>query len=234
MVLADLTKLEEIVGPHSSQISFVFVDDGSTDDTVKQLQASHRNNLTILTHETNKGPGAAFETAFRQALAKDLNDDDVVVTLEGDATSDPKILKRLLLRLQENDDVIMVSPYLYGGGLQKVQIHRVLISHIANGLIKIFLNLRGLSTFSCFFRMYRGRALKRLDQAYPQGIVTCHGFDCAVEILIKAVRVNLTISEIPFQVDWSRRKGKSKMKIMRTAFNYLVLMFRFNIFWGKH
>ncbi len=42
-------------------ISFVLVDDGSSDDTPRiARQAAGSLDLTMLQHEVNKGPGAAF------------------------------------------------------------------------------------------------------------------------------------------------------------------------------
>lgn len=228
-VLHDLDRLEEIVAPSSSQTQFLFIDDGSTDDTVAQLNQINRSNLKIISHPTNQGPGAAFQTAFSYLLSNQLDPQDFVITLEGDATSDPAFLTRMLNRTSEGDDIILASPYLYGGGFSGVERHRVFISHVANFLFKLILNVHGIATFSNFFRIYRGNALLQLNALYPNAIVTCHGFDCAAEIVLKAVRNNLTISEVPFKVDWSRRKGQSKMKIIKTTLAYFKLFFKYTI-----
>lgn len=226
-VTQDLARLEEIVAPISSRTHFLFIDDGSTDDTVDQINNIKRSNLKVISHEQNQGPGAAFQTAFSYLLANQLRSNDLVITLEGDATSDPSVLIRMLKRLSEGDDIILASPYLYGGGFSGVQAHRVFMSHVANFLFKLILNVHGLATFSCFFRIYRGSALILLNNRYPNSIVTCKGFDCAAEIIVKAVRGKLAISEVPFRVDWSRRKGRSKMKIVKTTIAYFKLFFRF-------
>lgn len=226
-VTQDLERLEEVVSPISSRTHFLFIDDGSTDDTVAQLNTINRSNLKVISHEQNQGPGAAFQTAFSYLLANQLRPNDLVITLEGDATSDPSVLVRMLKRLAEGDDMILASPYLYGGGFSGVQTYRVFLSHVANFLFKLILNVHGLATFSCFFRIYRGSALILLNHRYPNSIVTCKGFDCAAEIIVKAVRGKLAISEVPFRVDWSRRKGRSKMKIIKTSMAYFRLFFRF-------
>lgn len=228
-VAADLARLEELVQSQSDNIHFLFIDDGSSDDTVQQLTALHRPNLKVISHDSNLGPGAAFQTAFNYLIQNNLASDDLVITLEGDATSEPSVLNRMLKRLHEEDDMILASPYLYGGGFSGVKASRVFLSHVANFLFKLILNVHGLATFSCFFRIYRGSALLTLKKVYGPRIVTTKGFDCAAEIIVKAVRCRLKISEVPFKVDWSRRKGKSKMKVLKTSLAYFKLFYKYSI-----
>lgn len=228
-VIADLDRLEQIVEPISTKTQFLFIDDGSTDDTVAKLNQEKRANLKVISHHYNQGPGAAFQTAFSYLIENKLAADDLVITLEGDATSDPAVLTRMLTRTAEGDDIILASPYLYGGGFSAVQMHRLFLSHMANFLFKLILNIRGIATVSCFFRIYRGSALIKLHQRYANAIVTSKGFDCAAEIVLKAVRNNLSISEVPLKVDWSRRKGRSKMKIVKTTLAYLKLFCKFTL-----
>lgn len=227
-VIQDLERLEEIVKHVSTETCFLFIDDGSTDDTVAQLNSVAKKNLKIISHPNNQGPGAAFQTAFAYLIKNQLAPEDLVITLEGDATSDPSVLVRMLKRVEENDDIILASPYLYGGGFSGVETYRIFLSHVANFLFKLILNVHGLATFSCFFRVYRGSALLQLNKYYPNAIVSCKGFDCAAEIIVKAVRNRLAISEIPFKVDWARRKGKSKMKIFKTSLAYFKLFFKYS------
>ncbi|MDR3476691.1 MAG: glycosyltransferase family 2 protein [Gammaproteobacteria bacterium] len=228
-VIQDLVRLEEIVAKEANETQFIFIDDGSTDDTVAQLNQVGRQNLKVISHPQNQGPGAAFQTAFSYLIENGMQPDDLVITLEGDATSDPAVLVRMINRASEGDDIILASPYLYGGGFSAVESYRILLSHVANFLFKLILNIHGLATFSCFFRIYRGSALLKLNSLYPNSIVTSKGFDCAAEIIVKSVRNKLAISEVPFMVDWSRRKGRSKMKIVKTTVAYFKLFYKFSL-----
>lgn len=226
-VLLDLDRIKQITADFASEVNFLFIDDGSSDKTVTLLKAPARGDLTVISHGVNKGPGAAFNTAFEQIFSENYSDDDLVITLEGDATSDPKMLLRMLMRTQEGDGIVLASPYLYGGGFSLVEGHRLMLSHIANFLYKLILNIRGLSTISCFFRIYRVGALKTIKRRFNESVVRCQGFECAAEIVLKATRCKISISEVPFQVDWGRRKGKSKMKIFKTVFGYLKMFARY-------
>ncbi len=227
-MLRDLDRLEEMVSSIAKKTSFIFIDDGSTDDTVKQLSNARRDNLNVISHLQNQGPGAAFQTSFSYLIKNGLEPDDLVITLEGDATSEPKVFKRMLQRTEEDDDLVLASPYLYGGGFSGATRYRLFLSHCANFFFKLILGLRGLATFSCFYRIYRGRAIMRLHEAFGPRMVDSLGFECAAEVLFKTTLLGMTITEVPFRVDWTRRQGRSKMKVLKTSFGYFRLFWRYS------
>jgi dolichol-phosphate mannosyltransferase len=202
---------------------FFIIDDGSTDDTgaVAQRLAADLD-LTVLRHPTNLGPGRAFATGFTH-LANLLHPDDVVVTMEGDNTSRPELLRAMFVRAREGYDVILASPYLYGGGIEHTTTWRVLLSRIANVFVKEVLGLNGIATVSSFYRWYRGSVILNLQRCYGPGIVERSGFECMIELLLKLVYTRTTISEVPMTLDTSLRVGKSKMKVLSTIAGYLRL-----------
>ena len=208
----------------------VVVDDGSTDGTAGLCRdAAARASLPVevISLGANRGPGIAFRTGFLHVL-KGAAASDLVVTLEGDQTSDPAILARMIRRArEEGDDIVLASCYLYGGAIKGTHIHRVGLSHVANGLMKKALGLTGLATLSSFYRVYQVRALFALRDRYgADGFITTRGFECMVEILYRAAQLRLSISEVPMVLDGSRRVGKSKMRVMRTSLAYLRLALR--------
>jgi len=204
-------------------VHFLLIDDGSTDgtaDIARQLNAGL--HLSIVRHEKNYGPGHAFSSAY-QYLADRLADSDWVATLEGDNTSRHELLGQMVTRSREGYDVILASPYAYGGGVQNTNAFRMLLSHVANAFVKGGLGISGIHTMSSFFRLHRGSAIRRLQRVYGPGIIEHSGFDGVVEMLMKMVILRMTISEVPMVLDTSRRIGKSKMKVGRTIVSYLTL-----------
>ena len=218
-------RLREALEP-SAPYHVLFIDDGSTDRTVEVLKGKGPTIETV-SHPRNLGPGAAFRTGFTEIL-KTLQPADLVVTLEGDGTSDLAILPRMISRIRhEDDDIVLASCYLFGGGIKGTSLHRVGLSHIANGLIKQTLGLSGLATLSSFFRLYQGRALLRLRESSGERLFESNGFESQIEILHLAARLKMRVSEVPMVLDGSRRLGKSKMKILRTSLAYLRLVARY-------
>jgi dolichol-phosphate mannosyltransferase len=102
----------------------------------------------------------------------------------------------------------------------------VALSHVANGLMKKTLGLSGLATLSSFYRIYQVSALQAIWRHYGDAFLTSRGFECMVEILCRAARLGLRISEVPMVLDGSRRAGPSKMRVLRTSFGYLRLAAR--------
>ena len=218
-------RLEDALQPFAPY-RVLFVDDGSTDRTVEILKGKGPTIETV-SHPRNLGPGAAFRTGFTRVL-ETLQPADLVVTLEGDGTSDLAILPRMMSRIRhEDDDIVLASCYLFGGGIKGTSLHRVGLSHIANGLIKQTLGLSGLATLSSFFRLYQGRALLRLRESSGEQLFESNGFESQIEILHLAARLKMRVSEVPMVLDGSRRLGKSKMKILRTSLAYLRLVARY-------
>ena len=218
-------RLKEALQPFSPY-RLLFVDDGSTDGTVKALRNAGPEIETV-SHPANLGPGAAFRTGFEHTL-KTLQPSDLVLTLEGDGTSDLAILPRMLSRIRhEDDDIVLASCYLFGGGIKGTSLHRVGLSHVANGLVKQTLGLSGLATLSSFFRIYQGRALIRLRETHGERLFESDGFESQIEILHLAAKMGLRISEVPMLLDGSRRIGRSKMMVLRTSLAYLRLIARY-------
>jgi glycosyltransferase involved in cell wall biosynthesis len=204
-------------------VQFILVDDGSTDGTSAAAeQAAGGLPLVVLRLEVNQGPGRAFAAAFSH-LASRLRDTDWVVTIEGDNTSRLELLQQMLTRAAEGFDVVLASPYLYGGGISNTNAYRVFLSHMANVFVKEGLGLHGIVTMSSFFRLYRGSAFLRLQRAYGPGIVERAGFESMIELLLKIIYLGMSVSEVAMKLDTSRRAGKSKMKVARTAFGYVTL-----------
>ena len=127
---------------------------------------------------------------------------------------------------EEGYEVVLASPYAYGGGFSNTAWHRVFLSHAANGLTKVVLGIHGIQTFSCFFRLYNTAILRRLAARYGDGIIELAGFECMLELLCKMINVSATISEVPLHVDTSVRAGKSKLKIVRTIMGYFRVFLR--------
>jgi len=209
------------------QVTILIVNDGSTDDTLAQIEA-HKGALPVqvLSHPVNQGPGRAFGTAFSHLAAK-LQPDDWVLTMEGDNTSRHETVQTMLRRaIEEGYQVVLASPYMYGGGVINTTSLRVILSKIANQFVKEAMGVHGIFTTSSFFRLYRGEALLLLQRHYGPAIIEHDGFECMLEVLIKMMNLGISISEVPMVLDTSLRVGRSKMKIGRTIRGYFAIFSR--------
>ena len=211
----------ELEGRFSLQ--YILVDDGSDDETiVTARQKAGDLDLVILQHGKNIGPGAAFATGFTY-LSRHMAEQDWVITMEGDNTSRYELIKQMLTRSQEGFDIVLASPYLYGGSIKQTTFFRKLLSSGANLVVKDLLGIQGILTVSSFFRLYRAKALINMQRVFGPEILEHTGFESMVEMIMKIAMLKLPLSEIAMELDSSLRKGKSKMKFLRTIKGYLVL-----------
>jgi dolichol-phosphate mannosyltransferase len=224
-ILELLVKINGIeICQRATQSVVILIDDGSAIPV--KIDTKFANiEIVILRQSSNVGPGAAFRLGI-DFLPLNLTEEDYVLTLEGDGTSDLGIIPRMFVRINEpfsNHDVVLASPYMHGGGLQSVTLVRRILSSAANEITRVVLDLRGIWTLSSFFRLYRGSSLDKARIHFGNNLITSDGFDAVVEILWKLKRLNLSFSEIPTLVSQEGRVGKSKMKITRTIKGYLAL-----------
>jgi dolichol-phosphate mannosyltransferase len=202
----------------------ILADDGSSDRTVEVARA-HDGDLPVevLVAERNGGPGKAFDRGFRRALAFAPRD-EMIVTLESDTTSDLDAVEAMLAAAHGGADVVLASHH-GSGELANVSAHRRFLSRAASSVIRRGGGLDA-STVSSFFRVYRADVLHRGYEAYGDMFIRERGFACKAEILMKLSRLGITIAEVPVTLDWSKREGESKMKVLPTMGGYARLMAR--------
>ena len=201
----------------------IVVDDGSTDETPALLQG-YRGALPLevvrLAH--NQGPGAAFRQGFAAALTG-ADDNTLVVTMEGDTTSDLDALPAMLERAAAGADLVLADWRMVNVGAV-----RRTLSLAAGIVVRRGLGLNA-KTVSSFFRVYRSSALHRGFDRYGDDFLRESGFACKAEILVKLVALGVRVEEVPVPLDWSRRLGKSQMPVLRTMLEYWRMLLRLRL-----
>ena len=204
------------------EFTFVIADDGSTDGTKEWLKEEQaKGNVFVVENEHNAGPGKAFEAGFRCVLSQ-LPQSTNVLTLEGDGTADLGSIHQLLEAIN-TADVALASVYSKGGGFSRTSMLRLAISKMANGLTRWKLKLP-YRTLTSFYRLYSIRAIRALAQRPI--MIEESGFICQVEILHYLHQMGLRIVEVPTVLYTDRRKGASKMKLMKTMLAHLRFLQR--------
>jgi dolichol-phosphate mannosyltransferase len=200
------------------------VDDGSSDDTVAVARA-HRGPLPLEVVELgrNQGPGRAFDAGFRRALEV-AGPDDLIITLESDTTSDLDALEAMIATAEQGADVVLASHH-DGGQLANVSAHRRFLSRAASSAIRRGAGLDA-RTVSSFFRVYRAAMLRAGYTRHGNMLIRESGFACKAEILIKLSRIGAQVAEVPVTLDWSKREGESKLRVLPTVAGYARMMTR--------
>lgn len=209
--------------PFKEDFFFVFSDDGSTDDTIQLLKDSFPQDKTVILGDgQNRGPGYAFNVAFEWILKNAGSEKDVVETIEADCTSDIKILPHMLAINKMGYNLVLASVYAQGGGFDSTTFFRRLISSTANLLYRFLFNIQ-VQTISSFYRVYSVGLLKEIKSKFGI-LIQERGFICMLEILMKAIRSEAKIIEVPMVLLSNKRIGKSKMKVFKTAVAYFKFL----------
>ncbi len=145
-------KLAGILAGWPGGAEILFVDDGSTDQTLALLRRAQQNHAQIrVAHfRRNHGQTAAMAAGFR--LAKG----DVIVTLDGDLQNDPAEIPRLVEMLKGWDVVCGVRERRKDGAWKRLS------SRIANGY-RNWMTGDDIIDTGCTLRAYRREAVANLE-----------------------------------------------------------------------
>jgi dolichol-phosphate mannosyltransferase len=190
------------------EVRILGVDDGSGDGTAAGLATLASEGLEVVTHERNRGPGAAMETGMRHATGR------AVVVFDPDEAYPPASLGTLVDAL-DDAHVATLSPYHPEGRVEGVGPLRLLLSRGASALYRI-VTRRRIHTWTCAVRAYR------LPEA--RELLPCPGdFTAAAFLLAAAVRRGWTVKEVP-AVLRVRTAGGSKMRLLKTIRSHVRLL----------
>ena len=186
-------------------VSFLAVDDGSTDGTAAGLAGIE--GLEVVTHPQNRGPGAAMGTGLSRVR------DDYAIVYDADEAYDATSLEELLK--DPDADVVTLSPYHPDGGVEGVGPIRLFLSRMASTLYRRRLQ-SPLHTFTCAVRAYRMEKVRPL-------LPPPDDFTAAAWLMASAIRSGLVVREVPAVLK-VRAAGSSKMRVLRTIRAHLRLL----------
>ena len=193
-ILKLVRKIAETLRDTSYKI--IAINDGSTDLTQKKLEKlKEKYPLDILVYEKNYGLAAALKTGLFNVIPL-LNKEDVVITMDADLTHPPQLLLTML-KFIEKYDLIIASRYIKGGKQIGVPFYRRLLSYGINKLIHILSPKISIKDVSSGYRCYKASLLKKMMHQYKYKLIEAKGFEVSLELLLKAIKCNAKIKEIP-------------------------------------
>jgi dolichol-phosphate mannosyltransferase len=210
----------------------VVVDDGSSDTTPDLLKnRAERIPMTVLTHESNQGLGRAMRTGLN-FLGGKVTDDDAVVALDSDNTHDPSLALKMRAKQHDRDlDIVIASRYCMSeddeGKEIGLALHRKVLSKGASFLLDSFFHVKSARDYTCGFRLYSGRIIRRGVKVYGEKLVEEKNFVCMAEILVKLAHVGAKVDEVPLTLRYDLKSGASKLRIFRTIMRYINLIWRY-------
>ena len=173
----------------------LLVDDGSTDDTVKNAKAIANERTKLLIFNKNYGQSTAMSAGI------DAAEGDYIVTMDGDLQNDPSDIPHMMAKLEEaNWDVVAGIRAKRKDGF----VLRKFPSKIANWIIRNLTDVK-LSDYGCSLRIYKKDIAKNLG-LYGE----LHRF---IPVLAKLQGARMTEVDVKHH---ARIHGTSKYGINRT------------------
>ena len=205
-------------GMADSRWELIYVIEG-TDDTrlIAQSFADRRHPIRILYDAEPSGLGNAFRKGFG-AVARDS---EVVITLDADLNHRPEEIPKLVQALSERKaDIVVGSRKVDGSITEGTPLWKRLLSGGFSGSMTRLIGMP-VDDLTSGYRVYRYDALRQLP-------FETTGFAFLPEMLMRAHVLGLCIVEEPIHFT-HRIAGRSKLKLLPTAWSYLVLLWKFSI-----
>jgi len=211
-VLPLYEELRNVLDKELQEYELIFVDDGSTDDTLENLSKilPTGDKLRIIQLSHRFGKSAALTAGFNHIRG------DIVVTLDGDGQDDPKNISLLLEEM--NPDVDVVCGWRFN---RQDSFPKKLNSKIYN-ILNRFLNRIQIHDNNCMLRVYRKEVVSDLFL-----IKGAHRY---LPVIIKNSGFRISEKKVSHR---SRLSGNSKYGTKR-LFKGFFDFFKFSLFLKKN
>lgn len=201
--------VHEVLERQSCDFEVLVVDDGSTDETMREAENA---GATVLRHAYNVGNGAAVKHGIRHATG------DIILLMDGDGQHDATDIPHLLAG---------IGPYQMVVGSRTSQSetswYRDLANMIYNALASYIVGHR-VEDLTSGFRAINAAIAKRIVFLLP------NGFSYPSTMTIALFHSGYTVKYVPIKA--SARVGKSKIKLLRDGISFLLILARIGAFFA--
>lgn len=196
-------KIIDVCAKIKRSYEIIFIDDGSTDNTLAKLASLRKGNknIKVIALRGNWGKSMALETGFMHTKG------DIIFTLDADLQDEPDEIPHFLKKLDEGYDLV--------SGWKKVRhdpISKVIPSRILNYMIRKVTGVAVHDT-NCGYKVYRREVVESLNLYGEQYRY----------IPVLASKQNFRVGEIVVKHN-PRKFGKSKFGIERNVKGFLDLL----------
>lgn len=198
-----VNEIRKAVKPLNLNYEVIFVDDGSTDGSLKIIKEICRQDkrFRYISFRKNYGKSAALQVGFKQVTG------DVVVTMDADLQDDPNEIGNLLKKLQEGYDLV--------SGWKKKRFDPLIkrySSRFFNFVTRVMSGIK-IHDFNCGLKAYRSQVTESMKvygelHRYLPVLASWNGF---------------SVAEIPV-THHARRYGKTKFGISRFFKGFIDLL----------
>jgi len=205
--------LEKALSTVKIDHEILVVNDNSKDNTIKVLEQLSQK-YSSFTYVTNPGPNG-FGYAVRYGLERYKG--DCVAIMMADLSDSPyDLIKFYATMLEKNVDCVFGSRWGKNGKVIDYPFIKKIINRIANGIIRLVMNISYNDTTNAF-KLYKREVIEGVKP-----ILSPH-FNLTIELPLKAIIRGYSYEVIPNS--WTNRKfGISKLKIKEMGSRYFFIL----------
>jgi glycosyltransferase involved in cell wall biosynthesis len=185
----------------------VVVDDASTDGTADAARGAGDARLTVVSHATNRGVGAAISTGYRHALGMTRGERDAFVVMAGDGQMHPDDLPALVAPVARGE-----AGYAKGNRFLTEDVTRVMPrGRFVGGKVFSWLTARAIGVHvddtQCGYTALARGACARLDL---DGLWPGYGYPN--DLLGQLARRGIPITEVPVRAVYADEVSRLRPK----------------------
>lgn len=219
-----LARVQQFQKRTQAPLRVVLVDDGSTDQTVAVARGwLQKLPLTLVRHQRNQGLGTTICDGLVKA-SELSHGNDIIVTMDADNTQPPELIEQMIEKVDQGHDLVIASRYQPGSGVRGLSWLRRIFSRGASLLFRMLLPISGARDYTCGFRAYRAELVHKILQAAGERARSRKGFECMADLLLTAGEQGASVAEVPLVLRYDHKGGSSKMRVLPTAWNTLMLL----------
>lgn len=202
-IINTVTKILEL---NNSNIDYIVINDGSTDNTLQKLIDNQFNYLNL---PTNLGIGGAVQTGYKYALN---NNYDIAIQFDGDGQHNSEYINLLIQEIEAGNDLVIGSRFINNTkGFKSTKTRRFGIKILSN-LIKLCTKNK-VSDPTSGFRACNKKIIKMFSLDYPYDYPE-------PDTIVTVIKKNFKVKEIPVIMN-EREQGRSSINIIKSIY-YMI------------
>ncbi|MCQ2538325.1 MAG: bifunctional glycosyltransferase family 2/GtrA family protein [Lachnospiraceae bacterium] len=200
--------------------NIIIVNDGSDEEHLEPFRtAAEHSEVTVLTHEVNKGKGRGLKTAFEYVLTN-FPECTGVVTIDGDNQHAPEDIKKCVEQMETTGSVVLGCRDF---GLDNVPWKSKAGNNITKFVFRVFCGIKVSDTQT---------GLRAIPFKYLNDMIQTEGerFEYETNMLLEIHSRNIPMTEVKIQTLYEDIENstshfnpfKDSLKIYKVIFKYLL------------
>lgn len=205
------------------QYHVVVVNDGSSDGTLGVAKAFD-GHKTVINHERNQGYSKSVFDGIAHCI-NTFSDDDVLILMDADNTHPPELFTSILKSIASHD-IVIASRFQKGATTRGVPFKRKVLSICINLFMRYFFSIKGVRDYTSGYRAYRIGLLRKAYKKHSGRLIESKSFLATLELLIKLNEFRPKVCEVPLDLRYDLKGGKSKINLSGTIREYIKFIIK--------